>query len=93
MSIEDWHNPERRTIQRLTYHLMNDGTKQGVLLVVNGTEAIKNVTLPRHAGAGGFELLWDSALELPPERQLVLTPGAKVRTVETSIQLFSVVQT
>ena len=93
MSIEDWHNPERRTIQRLTYHLMNDGSKQGVLLVVNGTEAIKNVSLPKPAGVGGFELLWDSALELPPERQLVLTPGAKLRMVETSIQLFRVVQT
>ena len=69
---------------------MNDGTKPGVLLVVNGTEAIKNVTLPKPAGAGGFELLWDSAIELPPEQQLVLTPGAKVRLVETSIQLFRV---
>jgi len=72
---------------------MNDGSKQGVLLVVNGTEAIKNVSLPKPAGAAGFELLWDSALELPPERQLVLTPGAKLRMVETSIQLFCVVQT
>ena len=90
MSIEDWHNPERRTIQRLTYHLTSDGSKQGVLLVVNGTEAIKNVSLPKPEGAKGFELLWDSALELPPERELVLTPGAKLRMVETSIQLFRV---
>ena len=90
MSIEDWHNPERRTIQRLTYHLTSDGSKQGVLLVVNGTEAIKNVSLPKPEGAKGFELLWDSALELPPERELALTPGAKLRMVETSIQLFRV---
>ncbi|MEL0319333.1 MAG: hypothetical protein VXA46_01195, partial [Aquiluna sp.] len=91
MTIEDWHNPERRTIQRLTYHLMNDGTKQGVLLVVNGTEAIKNVALPKPKDAAGFELLWDSALELPPTRDLVLAPGAKLRMVETSMQLFRVI--
>ena len=90
MSIEDWHNPERRTLQRLTYHLMNDGTKQGVLLVINGTEAVKNVALPRPKEAKGFELLWDSALDLPPKRDLVLSPGAKLRMVETSIQLFRV---
>lgn len=91
MTIEDWHNPERRTIQRLTYHLMNDGAKQGVLLVVNGTEAIKNVALPKPKDAAGFELLWDSALELPPKRDLVLSPGARLRMVETSMQLFRVI--
>ena len=90
ITIDDWHNPERRTIQRLTYHLMNNGNKQGVLLVLNGTEAVKDVTLPKPKEAKGFELLWDSALELPPERELVLVPGAKLRMVETSIQLFRV---
>jgi glycogen operon protein len=90
MSIDDWHNPERRTLQRLTYHLMNDGSKQGVLLVLNGSERVKNVTLPLREGIKNFELLWDSALELPPKRAILLNPGAKLRMVETSIQLFLV---
>ena len=90
MSLEDWHNPERRTLQRLTFHLMNDGSKQGVLLVVNGSERVKNVTLAMRDGIQSLELLWDSALELPPKRALVLNPGAKLRMVETSMQLFLV---
>ncbi len=90
MSLEDWHNPERRTLQRLSFHLMNDGRKQGVLLVVNGSERAKNVTLAMREGIKSLELLWDSALELPPKRTMVLNPGAKLRMVETSMQLFLV---
>ncbi len=90
MSIEDWHNPERRTLQRLAYHLMNDGSKQGIHLVINGTEEVKNVTLPKLKGVKEFELLWDSALELPPKRSIVATAGSKLRMVETSMQLFIV---
>ncbi len=88
MSVDDWHNPERRTLQRLSYHLMNDGSKQGLLLVINGQEQVKNVTLPRREGMGSLELLWDSALELPPKRTILLNPGSKLRMVESSLQLF-----
>ena len=90
MTLDDWHNSERRTLQRLTYHRMNDGSKQGVLLVINGTEAVKNVNLPRPEGVKGFELVWDSALELPPRSGLVMAAGAGLRMVETSMQLFLV---
>jgi len=90
MTIEDWHYSERRTVQRLTYHLMNDGTLQGLLLTINGTEAFKNVRLPRPDGVTSFELLWDSALELPPRKPLVFAAGANLRMVETSMQLFAV---
>ncbi|MFM1950487.1 MAG: glycogen debranching protein GlgX, partial [Actinomycetota bacterium] len=90
MTIDDWHNPERRTLQRLAYHLMNDGTKQGVHLIINGTEAVKNVTMPKVKGIAEYELLWDSALELPPKRSIVVHPGSKLRMVETSMQLFLV---
>jgi hypothetical protein len=69
---------------------MNDGSKQGIHLVINGTEAIKNVTLPKPKGVKEFELLWDSALELPPKRSIVLPTGSKLRMVETSMQLFIV---
>jgi glycogen operon protein len=90
MSIDDWHNPERRTLQRLSLHLMNDGSKQGVLLVINGSEQAKNVTLPSENGIKSLELLWDSALELPPRRTILLNPGSSLRMVETSLQLFLV---
>lgn len=90
MSIDDWHNPERRTLQRLSYHLMNDGSKQGVLLVINGSEQAKNITLPSENGIKSLELLWDSALELPPKRTVLLNPGSGLRMVETSLQLFLV---
>ncbi len=90
MTVDDWHNPERRTLQRLAYHLMNDGSKQGILLVINGTEIVKNVTLPKTKNVKEYELLWDSALELPPKRSIVLSAGSKLRMVETSMQLFLV---
>ena len=90
MTIDDWHNPERRSLQRLSYHLMNDGTKEGLLLVLNGQEQVKNITLPRPEAVKSFELLWDSALELPPKRAILLNPGAKVRVVEASMQLYLV---
>jgi len=90
MTIDDWHNSERRTLQRLAYHLMDDGSKQGIHLVINGTEAVKNVTLPKVKDIGEYELLWDSAQELPPKGSLILQPGAMLRMVETSMQLFIV---
>lgn len=88
MTIDDWHNPERRTLQRLAFHLMNDGSKQGILLAINGTEATKEIRLPKPEGIRGFELLWDSAFETPPDRISKFSAGSAVRMVETSMQLF-----
>jgi glycogen operon protein len=90
MTIDDWHNTESRTLQRLAYHLMNDGSKQGVHLVINGTEAVKNVTLPKLSDVKEYELLWDSSQELPPKSSTVLAAGANLRMIETSMQLFIV---
>lgn len=90
MTIDDWHNSERRSLQRLAYHLMNDGSWQGVHLVINGTEVVNNVTLPRVKDIKEYELLWDSAQELPPKRSIIMQAGAKLRMVETSMQLFIV---
>jgi hypothetical protein len=69
---------------------MDDGSKQGIHLVINGTEAVKNVTLPKVKDIGEYELLWDSAQELPPKGSLILQPGSMLRMVETSMQLFIV---
>lgn len=90
MSLDDWHNPERRTLQRLSYHLMNDGSKQGLLLIINGREQVKEIVLPQRTGINSFELLWDSSLELPPKRVTLFNPGSKLRMVEASIQLLLV---
>jgi glycogen operon protein len=90
MSLEDWHNPERRTLQRLSYHLMNDGSREGLLLIVNGREQVKEIVLPQRSGVNSFELLWDSSLELPPKRVILYNPGSKLRMVEASIQLLLV---
>jgi len=90
MTVDDWHNPERRTLQRLNYHLMNDGTKQGILTVFNGSEVIKDLELPSPDQVSGFELLWDSARELPPEPGLLFAPGSGLRMAEASMQIFAV---
>jgi glycogen debranching enzyme len=88
MSVDDWNNPERRTLQRLTRHLLPDLQVQTLLLVINGTEQVKNVRLARPEAVREFKLLWDSALELPPKRELLVPAGSQVRMVETSMQLF-----
>ena len=90
MSVEDWHNPERRTLQRLNFHLLPDGSTQGVLLAINGTEAIKEIQLPELARNQHYELLWDSAFQTPPTQLLKFNARVKVLMVETSIQLFAV---
>jgi hypothetical protein len=69
---------------------MNDGSRQGIHLVINGTEVVNNVTLPKVKDIREYELLWDSALELPPKRSIILKAGATLRMVETSMQLFIV---
>ena len=90
MTQQDWENSEERTLQRFSTHLDSAGSAESMLLVINGTEVIKNITLPNSDSHGvqGFELLWDSALELPPKRTILLNPGARVRMVESSMQLF-----
>ncbi len=90
MSIDDWHNPERRTLQRLNLHLLSDGSTQGVLLVINGAEVVRDVLLPELQNGQQFELLWDSALATPPATAVRLDPKSSVLLAEASIQLFAV---
>lgn len=88
MTVDDWNHSEERTLQRFSTRVEADGTVESMLLVINGNELVKNIALPVVEGVTGFELLWDSALELPPKRTILLNPGAKVRMVETSMQLY-----
>jgi glycogen debranching enzyme len=92
MSVEeDWHNPERRSMQRLSFHQNHDGTLDGMLLIVNGREADKLVTLPASDGVKGYELLWDSSLALPPEDRVRHSTGSEISVGPTSILLFKVI--
>lgn len=66
MTNEDWNNPETRTLLRLTESITEDGVTNRTLLVVHGAEREIKVQLPQDAGIETFEILWNSAHELPP---------------------------
>lgn len=88
MSVdEDWHNPERRSMQRLSFHKNPDGSINGALLVINGREDIKKVTLPVNENVSGYNLVWDSNLAGPVAGQQ-LAPGQRVDLTPTSMMLF-----
>ena len=92
MSVEeDWHNPERRTMQRLSFHQNPDRSLDGMLLIINGREAEKTVTLPENENASGYELLWDSSLELPQVKNTTHAPGSDISVGPASILLFKVI--
>jgi glycogen operon protein len=90
MNLDDWHNGERRTLQRLSYHLKENGETEGLLLVINGTEQVKDIRLPRLPTGVALNLLWDSALERPQVGNIIYRPGDSLELAETSMQLFEV---
>jgi glycogen operon protein len=84
---EDWHNPERRTMQRLSFHLNQDGSLDGMLLIINGREASKLVTLPENENVINYQLLWDSGQSQPPTELFSHAPGGELEVGSTSILL------
>jgi glycogen operon protein len=90
MSIEDWDNPQVRTVSRFTEHDNGDGTFDRLLLVVHGAEKETKVTLPLEIEDKTFELLWDSALETPPHRVEKHPSQSTVLVTGTSMQLYLV---
>lgn len=90
MTEEDWHNADRRVLQRYSEHLMPNGEIQALLLVVNGSEIAKSINLVHPERAVALDLLWDSALELPPKHSVIANPGSSQKLVETSMQLYLV---
>ena len=90
MSVHDWHNPERRTLQRLNFHLTPDGQRQGILLAINGAETVKEIRLPELLDNEHFELVWDSAEATPVTDKTEYRPGSRVSMVEASMKLFAV---
>ena len=92
MSVEDdWHNPERRTMQRLSLHLLPDGSLNGMLLIVNGREASKLVILPEHEGVASYELAWDSSLDIPSSEPKKHAPGEELEVGPASTVLLKVI--
>ncbi|WP_296630009.1 glycogen debranching protein GlgX [Rhodoluna sp.] len=91
MTGEDWQNTECRTISRFTEHLLPDGGKNAMLLVIHGAETAQVVRLPEGLGADDFELLWNSADEVPPAEMAKFSAGAEITMSHTSIQLFRAV--
>ncbi|MEN9753579.1 MAG: hypothetical protein RL670_1270 [Actinomycetota bacterium] len=90
MSLEDWDNPEVRTVARYTEHDKGDGSFDRLLLVVHGSEIETKVVLPIEIEGLTFELLWDSALETPPDRLEKLQAQSTVLVTGTSMQLYRV---
>lgn len=88
MTDEDWNSSETRIIQRLNEHLDQDGNQNLTLLVINGSEDSTEVTLPVWETVQGYELLWNSAEELPKPGSLELNPGDNVAISECSVALF-----
>lgn len=90
MTEDDWHNPECRTISRFSQRIFSDGGHNSILLVIHGSETSTTITLPNIDGASQFELLWNSAHEVPQEADAKHAAGSSIEVSGTSIQLFRV---
>jgi glycogen operon protein len=89
MSDEDWTSPENRTLQYLTASTPDREAFNRVLLVVHGVEDDVEVTLPVREHVTGYQLLWDSAHEIPMEEDPTeYSPGAVRAVTGTSMQLY-----
>jgi glycogen operon protein len=92
MSEGDWHNPERRTLLRYSSHLNEDGSHNSMLLLIHGRESMSEITLPEAPNARKYELLWNSAHELPPTEVVEFSPGELIEVSGTSIWLLRAVE-
>ena len=88
MTEGDWDNAERRTIQRLTEHVQEDGSHCVLLTIIHGSEDVREVILPKVDAYTKAELLWNSALEVPPTEIAISDITAPVTMSATSIMLF-----
>jgi glycogen debranching enzyme len=92
MSVdEDWHNSERRTMQRLSFHQNPDGSLDGMLLIINGREANKVVTLPENQSVKTYELLWDSGQMQPPIELSKHAPSSELEVGAVSMVLLKAI--
>ena len=76
-------------MQRLSFNKDPEGNLNGALLVINGREEIKEVTLPQNQHVASYKLVWDSSLARP-EAERSLDPGSNIELSPTSMMLFLV---
>jgi glycogen operon protein len=89
MDDEDWNSPENRTLQYLAASTPDKEEFNRVLLIVHGVEDDVEVSLPVAPGVTSYQLLWDSATEVPiPEDATELAPGTRRLVGGTSMQLY-----
>ena len=88
MSEEDWHNPECRTISRFSQRVFDDGSHNSLLLVIHGSETSTELILPAIEEISQFELVWNSAHEVPQPSTSWQSTGSTVNLSGTSMLLF-----
>ncbi|WP_426520818.1 glycogen debranching protein GlgX [Diaminobutyricibacter sp. McL0618] len=89
MDDEDWNSPENRTLQYLAASTPDKEEFNRILLIVHGVEDDVTVSLPVAPGVESYNLLWDSATEVPIEEDPTeLAPGSARLVGGTSMQLF-----
>jgi glycogen operon protein len=88
LTEQNWHDGECRTIQRYSEHLDKSGNRSAMLLLIHGAERVIEVALPSQDGVAGFDLIWNSAFDVPGETSGRFAPGSKTSVSGTSIQLF-----
>ena len=90
MTEENWHDGECRTVQRYGVHIREDGSQNRMLLVIHGSEKATEIKLPTEITDAGFDLVWNSALELPPTEIVRFEPLSTVPVSGTSMLLFNI---
>ncbi|MEN9608338.1 MAG: hypothetical protein RLZZ06_269 [Actinomycetota bacterium] len=88
MTDDDWNSSETRVIQRLTEHLDESGNQNLTLLVINGSEDSFDLTIPTWETASEYELLWNSAEEVPISDAKSFKADENVAISECSVLLF-----
>ena len=89
MDDEDWNSPENRTLQYLAASTPDKEEFNRVLLIVHGVEDDVEVSLPAAPGVTSYQLLWDSATEVPIEEDGAELPPGSTRLIGgTSMQLY-----
>ena len=98
MDAGRWHDPGRRVLllylheQHLGRRVEDEDPADGggsLLLVVQGASSPVDVVLPGPPWASGYRLLWDSAVERPPEGTgLVTAPGTPVTVPGPALRVY-----
>ena len=89
MDDEDWNSPANRTLQYVASSTPVAEEFNRILLIVHGVEDDVEVSLPAAPGVTSYQLLWDSATEVPIPEDATEYPPETTRLVGgTSMQLY-----